>query len=63
MNEFNERDLFAALAMCGMLAHHGVLYNEKLKTKDDASGARRAYDIANAMMAEKEMRDAGISAY
>lgn len=57
MDDFNARDLFAGLAMCGMLAHHGVLYNAKLGTKDDESGVNRAYDIADAMLKEKEKRD------
>jgi hypothetical protein len=57
MEEFNERDLFAAFAMNGLIAHHGVLYNKKFGTSDDESGANRAYEIADAMIKEKEKRD------
>jgi hypothetical protein len=57
VNEFNERDLFAALAMCGIRTN--LLSNGW----SDEQLAKEAYDLANAMMAEKEKRDAGISAY
>ena len=57
MNDFNTRDLFAALAMCGMLSHYGASAREKNKAQIDADGANRAYDIADAMLKEKEKRD------
>ena len=43
------RDYFAAKAMQGMLAHHGVLQNKK-QAENDADGATRAYLIADAML-------------
>jgi hypothetical protein len=61
MEEFNERDLFAALAMCGMIMHNGVKYKGGIADLDDALGATRAYDIAEAMLIEKEKRDDTIS--
>jgi hypothetical protein len=63
MEEFNERDLFAAFAMNGMLSHYGANAREKNKKQIDIDGANRAYDIADAMMNEKRKRDAGITAY
>jgi hypothetical protein len=54
MEDLNERDLFAMLAMCGLIAHHGVLYNKKFGTSDDESGANRAYEIADAMMLARQ---------
>jgi hypothetical protein len=50
MNEFNERDLFAALAMCGLVAHRGF-------GSDVEQYADGAYRIAEAMLAEKAKRD------
>lgn len=49
--EFNERDLFAALAMCGMVANRGLTTNAD-------EFAKMAYLIAEQMIAEKEKRDA-----
>jgi hypothetical protein len=43
------RDYFAAKAMQGMLAHYGVEYGRSADI-NDASGAIRAYKIADAMM-------------
>jgi len=57
MDDFNARDLFAGLAMCGMVAHNGVQYKGKVVAIDDTLGASRAYDIADAMLKEKEKRD------
>lgn len=52
MEEFNERDLFAALAMCGQLA------NSKIDTRASYGDvARCSYEIADEMMIEKEKRD------
>jgi len=52
MQDFNERDLFAALAMCGQLA------NSKIDTKATyADVARCSYEIADAMLNEKEKQD------
>lgn len=51
MEEFNERDLFAALAMCGMLSNPVM---EDATNDDIAFGS---YQIAEAMMKEKENRD------
>ena len=47
MDDFNARDLFAALAMVGLLAKGG--YNLALTTQ--------AYVIADEMLKEKEKRD------
>jgi hypothetical protein len=49
MNDFTARDLFAGLAMCGVLAHHGTRPYEEV--------AQEAYNIADAMLREKEKRD------
>jgi len=48
MTEFNERDLFAAFAMNGLIANNGFCKGV----------VPMSYDIAEAMMAEKEERDA-----
>jgi hypothetical protein len=55
MEEFNERDLFAAFAMNGLVVREG--YSTYLGC------AKSAYDIADALMNEKRKRDAGITAY
>ena len=47
------RDYFAAKAMQGMLAHHGVLQNKK-QAENDAVGATHAYLIADAMLKARE---------
>lgn len=47
MDEFNARDLFAGLAMVGLLAKEG--YNLATTTQ--------AYVIADQMLLEKEKRD------
>lgn len=47
MEEFNERDLFAAFAMNGLIANNGFCRGV----------VPMAYDIADAMMNEKESRD------
>ena len=52
MNDFNTRDLFAALAMCGQLA------NAKIDTRATYTDvARCSYEIADAMLKEKEKQD------
>jgi hypothetical protein len=52
MNEFNERDLFAALAMCGQMA------NAKLNPRTTyAELVTVSYDLADAMLKEKAKRD------
>lgn len=48
MDEFNTRDLFAGLAMVGLLAKDGYW----------TGIPQNAYDIADAMLLEKEKRDA-----
>jgi hypothetical protein len=50
MDDFNARDLFAGLAMCGLVAHKGF-------GSDAEQYANVAYKIAEAMLAEKEKRD------
>ena len=57
MDDFNARDLFAGLAMCGLIAHHGGGLNPKTLAEVNERGAKNAYDIADAMLAEKEKRD------
>jgi hypothetical protein len=47
MEEFNERDLFAAFAMNGLIANNGFCKGV----------VPMSYDIAEAMMKEKEKRD------
>lgn len=59
MDNFNARDLFAGLAMCGLLAHHGGGLNPKTRDEVNEQGAKNAYDIADAMLKEKEKRDDG----
>ena len=52
MDDLNERDLFAMLAMCGQLA------NAKIDTRATyADVARCSYEIADAMVKEKERCD------
>ena len=53
MNDFNVRDLFAALAMTGMLANPIKDYS----TNDDIVVG--SYDLADVMLKEKEKRDGG----
>ena len=53
MNDFNARDLFAGLAMCGVLANTNVKKNATYKEV-----AEEAYVFAEAMLLEKEKRDA-----
>jgi hypothetical protein len=50
MDDFNERDLFAALALCGLMTRE--LSGATAKDK-----AEWAYDMADAMLAEKEKRN------
>jgi len=47
------RDYFAAKAMQGMLAHYGVEYGRSADI-NDASGATRAYRIADAMLKARD---------
>lgn len=52
MNDFTARDLFAGLALVGIIAKNGF-----------AGGAvPMAYEIAEAMLKEKEKRDGGSGA-
>jgi hypothetical protein len=51
MNDFNARDLFAGLAMVGMI--NRTPSNEW----SDDYVVKSAYDIADAMLAEKAKRD------
>ena len=53
MNDFNVRDLFAALAMCGLMA------SDTKQEFGDATIASMAYDQADEMIKEKEKRDGG----
>jgi hypothetical protein len=53
MEEFNERDLFAALAMNGLIHH----FDFHTFSDDPKRIAGWAYDAADAMMKEKEKRD------
>lgn len=57
MNEFNERDLFAAFAMNGMIHH----FDFHTFADDPKRLSKWAYDAADAMMVEKEERDAAAS--
>ena len=56
MNDFNARDLFAGLALAGWMGN-ARLY---LPLKFDEL-AKDSYDIADAMLKEKEKRDGGES--
>lgn len=51
MNEFTTRDLFAALAMVGLMTR-------ELSGATDKDKVEWAYDMAEAMLKEKEIRDA-----
>lgn len=51
MNDFNERDLFAAFAMCGMKA------NAESVRYEDEKIALWAFEMADAMLKEKEKRN------
>ena len=49
MEDLNERDLFAMMALCGMLAN-----TNNPTTKPDRAHAQEAYDIADAMMLARQ---------
>jgi hypothetical protein len=51
----NLRDYFAAKAMCGLLSYYGGSVREKDRAQIDADGARRAYNIADAMMEARKL--------
>jgi hypothetical protein len=62
VDEFNTRDLFAGLAMTGMLATKDWFSTDgRWKTKPEMvdTYAKEAYDFADAMLKEKEKRDGG----
>jgi len=64
VDDFNARDLFAGLAMCGMMAEgdwFGNVGHWKSKEIMTETYAKEAYDIAEAMLKEKEKRDGGES--
>jgi len=50
MEEFNERDLFAALVMCGLAANKGLAMGADMY-------AEISYKIADRMLLEKEKCD------
>jgi hypothetical protein len=50
MDDLNVRDLFAMMAMCGMVANKGLAIEADLY-------AKISYKMANAMMDEKEKQD------
>jgi hypothetical protein len=52
MQDFNTRDLFAALAMCGVLANTHI---KKNATYEEI--AKEAYVFAEAMLIEKEKQN------
>lgn len=54
MQDFNARDLFAGLAMVGLIHH----FDFNKFSDDPMRLAAWAYDAADAMMKEKEKRDA-----
>ena len=56
-DDFNSRDLFAGLAMCGMLSHYGASAREKNIEQVDIDGATRAYKIADAMIKAREIKN------
>jgi hypothetical protein len=60
MNDFNARDLFAGLAMVGMLATKDWFSTGgRWKTEPEMvdTYAKEAYDFADAMLKEKAKRD------
>jgi hypothetical protein len=63
MDDLNVRDLFAMLAMNGLIAHHGGGLNPKTWDEVNERGAKNAYDIADAMIKEKEKRDGTVPRY
>lgn len=50
MDDLNVRDLFAMLAMCGMVANKGLAIEADMY-------AKISYKMANAMIKEKEAHD------
>jgi hypothetical protein len=50
MEDLNVRDLFAMMAMCGMVANKGLAIEADLY-------AKISYKMADAMIKEKEKRD------
>jgi hypothetical protein len=60
MNDFNARDLFAGLAMVGLMATSKKVSDKRGHTVTGQDGfAELAYDMADAMILEKEKRDGG----
>jgi hypothetical protein len=58
MDNFNTRDLFAALAMVGLIATpKQVLNKEGRKITNDADYAELAYKMADEMLKQKEKCD------
>lgn len=59
MDEFNARDLFAGLAMVGLMSTSKKVSDKRGFTVTGQDGfAELAYDMADAMLKEKENRDA-----
>ena len=64
MEEFNERDLFASFAMNGLITKLPIKdFSRETIRPEYADIAFSAYEYADAMMNEKQKRDAGITAY
>lgn len=57
MDDFTARDLFAGLAMCGLIASPKDAGTGEKKVKSLADFAEVAYIMADAMLKEKEKRD------
>ena len=58
MNDFNARDLFAGLAMIGLMSTPKKVSDKRGVTVTGQEGfSELAYDMADAMLKEKEKRD------
>ena len=59
MNDFTARDLFAGLAMVALMSTPKQVSKDGRKVTDAEHFADLAYDMAEAMLKEKEKRDGG----
>lgn len=58
MDDFTTRDLFAALAMVGLIATPKQVFNkEGRKITNEADYAELAYEMADEMLKQKEKQD------
>lgn len=59
MDDFNAKDLFAGLAMIAIMSTPKEVSKKGHKITTETGFAELAYDMAEAMLKEKEKRDGG----